>query len=112
MDTASGLKGIKFNVSRTRKCLSRKKSKKTPETVLALIKIFSNQIRKAYLLMIFDEIDICYGAANKVVKQDLKNGKIWTTLLQLEVGYYYKTFKDPFYNKDLPFFDFLRLSNL
>jgi len=35
--------------------------------------------------MIFDEIDICYGAANKVVKQDLKKAKIWTTLLQLEV---------------------------
>ena len=25
--------------------------------------------------MIFDEFDICYGAANKVVKQGLKNGK-------------------------------------
>jgi len=25
--------------------------------------------------MIFDKFDICYGAANKVVKQDLGNGK-------------------------------------
>ena len=25
--------------------------------------------------MIFDKFDICYGAANKVVKQDLKNDK-------------------------------------
>jgi len=25
--------------------------------------------------MIFDEIDICYGAPNKVEKQDLKNDK-------------------------------------
>ena len=75
MDTASGLKGKKFNVSRTRKCLSRKNSIKTPETVLDIIESFSNQIRKDSLLMIFDEIDICYGAPNKVEKQDLKNDK-------------------------------------
>ncbi|XP_023349436.1 uncharacterized protein LOC111718155 isoform X2 [Eurytemora carolleeae] len=75
MDTASGLKGKKFNVSRTRTCLSRKKSIKTPETVLDIIESFSNQIRKDSLLMIFDEIDIYYGAPNKVEKQDLKNDK-------------------------------------
>ena len=35
------------------------------------MKSFSNQIRKASYLMVFDELDICYGAANKVAKQDL-----------------------------------------
>ena len=47
-----------------------KKSTKTPQTV-DTIESFSNQIRNASKIMIFDEFDICYGAANKVVKQDL-----------------------------------------
>ena len=42
---------------------------KTPQTVHK-IENFLNQIRKA--LRTFDESDICYGAANKVVKQDLE----------------------------------------
>ena len=47
---------------------------KTPQTVHK-IENFLHQIRKA--LRTFDESDFCYGAANKVVKQDLewKNGK-------------------------------------
>ena len=56
------------------------KSTKTPQTVDAIIESFSNQIRKAYQLMISDEFDTCYGAANKVVKQVLK--KIQTLFAQ------------------------------
>ena len=47
---------------------------KTTQTV-DTIESFSNQICKASQLMIFDAFDICYGAANKVLKQDLKNGQ-------------------------------------
>ena len=32
-------------------------------------------VYKRTKLMIFDEFDICYSAANKVVKQVLRNGK-------------------------------------
>ena len=61
-----------------RKTIEQKKSTKTPQTV-DTIESFSNQIRKFSQLMILDEFDICYGAAIKVVKQDLKMDKIWTT---------------------------------
>ena len=44
-----------------------KKSTKTPRTVDTM-EIFSILIRKDFYLMIFDEFEICYGAANKVVK--------------------------------------------
>ena len=46
------------------------KSIKTPQTV-NIIESFSNQIRKDSLLMIFDEFDICYGAANICSKKVL-----------------------------------------
>ena len=46
------------SVGRTMKYLSRKKSTQ--------LKVSQTK---------FDEFDICYGAANKVVKQDFKNGK-------------------------------------
>ena len=72
--------------------------------------------------MIFYEFGIlCYGAANKVVKQDYKNGKDLNNICSNEVPGKYtnlfaemkittiKTFKDPFYNKGLPSFHFLRL---
>ena len=49
-----------------------KKSTKTPQTV-DTIGSLSNQTRKASQLMKFDEFGICYGAAIKVVKQDMKN---------------------------------------
>ena len=55
---------------------------KTPQTVDTIIESFSNQIRKAYQLMISDEFDTCYGAANKVVKKVLKNAKIQTLFAQ------------------------------
>ena len=35
--------------------------------------------------MIFDEFDISYGAENKVVKQDLKNGKDLDNICPKEV---------------------------
>ena len=35
--------------------------------------------------MIFDEFDICYGSANKVVKQDLKNCKDFDIICSKEV---------------------------
>ena len=47
-----------------------KKSTKTPRTV---DKIKRFQTKFASQLNKFDEFDICYGAANKVVKQDLNN---------------------------------------
>ena len=55
---------------------------KTPQTVDTIIESFSNQIRKAYQLMISDEFGTCYGAANKVVKKVLKNAKIQTLFAQ------------------------------
>ena len=58
------------------------KSTKTPQTVDTIIESFSNQIRKAYQLMISDEFGTCYGAANKVVKKVLKNAKIQTLFAQ------------------------------
>ena len=75
-------------------------------------------------MMIFDELDICYGAANKVVKQDLKNCKDFDNICSKEVLgedtkliaemwiSTIKPFKDSFYNKSLPSFDFLKLPNL
>ena len=58
---------------------------KTPQTVDTIIESFSNQIRKAYQLMISDEFDTCYGAANKVVKKVLKNGKDLDIICSKEV---------------------------
>ena len=42
-------------------------------------------VYKRTKLMIFDEFDICYSAANKVVKQVLKNGKDLDTISSKEV---------------------------
>ena len=42
-------------------------------------------VSKRTKLMIFDEFDICYSAANKVVKQVLKNGKDLDTISSKEV---------------------------
>ena len=69
MDKAKVYKGksVMQSVGRTRKNFT-----KPPHTV-DKIKSISNKIRRASQLMIFDEFDICYGAAIKVVKQDMKN---------------------------------------
>ena len=61
------------SVGRTRKCLSRKYSQK-PHKQLTQLKV--SQSKFARLLSgCFSMSDICYGAANKVLKQDLKNGQ-------------------------------------
>ena len=48
--------------------------------------------------MIFDEFDICYGAANKVVKQYLKNGEDLNNICSKEntIEYNYKNLQGPF----------------
>ena len=69
--------------------------------------------------MKFDEFGCSYGAAYKVVKQDLKNGKDFDNICSKEVlgkdiNWFaetytittIKTLKDPFYNKCLPSIDF------
>ena len=58
------------SVGRNRKCLNRKNPQKPHEL---LTKLNVSQTNFASYLMKFDEFDICYGAANKVVKQDLNN---------------------------------------
>ena len=68
--------------------------------------------------MKFDEFGCSYGAAYKVVKQDLKNGKDFDNICSKEVlgtdiNWFAETqitslkiLKDPFYNKGFPSFDF------
>ena len=74
-----------------------KKSTKTPQTV-DTIESFSNQISNASKIMIFDEFDIRYGAANKVVKQYLKNGEDLNNICSKEntIEYNYKNLQGPF----------------
>ena len=88
MDKASGLKENRCNgvltVGRKRKCQSKKNPQK-PHKQSDTIESFSNQICKASQLLIFDEFDICYGTANNVVKQDLKNSKDLNNICSEEV---------------------------
>ena len=60
--------------------------------------------------MNFVEFDICYDAANKVENQVLKNSKDLDNICPKQVLgkdiKNNKTFKDPFYHKDLTSFDF------
>ena len=62
--------------------------------------------------MIFDEFDICYGAAYKVVEQDFDSicskevpGKNTSWFVETQITTI-KTFQDPFYDKDVPSSDF------
>ena len=71
------------NVGRTKKCLSRKYSQK-PHKQSTQLKV--SQTKFARLLSgCFSMSDICYGAANKVLKQDLKNGKDLDNICSKEV---------------------------
>ena len=60
------------------------KSTKTPQTIHTM-ESFSDQIREASQLKKFDEFGISYGAAYKVVNQDLRNGKDFDNICPKQV---------------------------
>ena len=123
--TVDTIESFSNRIHKGKKCL---KLAKNPlrglKIVQTCIRTPEQELHFSKGLMIFDDFDICYGAANKVVKQDQKNGKDLNKIFSKEVLEkdtnlfaemqitIMKTFEDPFYNKGFPSFDFLRLPSL